>query len=413
MTVSGILDDTHLQNDVDRSFFFPVGQTPAVDGVLPVRKGSKTWLKKWPPLSLFIAWGSLLLIHKLLVYRKATNTDQYLNFSSHHSIHHKLGVIRTLLDRIHSVVTEDEDKEEEEKIKLVLSRCGYLSWFFKQVKDKMVNKQKQVISKKKDNNNRTKCLVVIPYVEEPSQKAKGIFKKHGVATAIRPDTTLRKLLVHPKDKRDLLSTTDCIYEIPRKNVSTPIYVRPADALVLALVNIKKKPSVWKVVNKTTLVLLENSCRVNYQNLPLQITRCDTTMLLIDWDNAKILGKECITSIERIRESMWTRRRGPQAMNRDEGEHFLSHVFDPFLTGSTPSTAGVRPTGKKKDRSKSFWRLISSKIPETVNPWGFFFCFCFVLMNFHFIHIYKPDESIQGCFSIFHSLCRFFSFNAYW
>ena len=36
------------------------------------------------------------------------------------------------------------------------------------------------------------------------------------------------------------------------------------------------------------------------------------------------------------------------MNRDEGAHFSSHAFDPFLTGSTPSTAGVRPTGKKKD-----------------------------------------------------------------
>ena len=37
---------------------------------------------------------------KLLVYRKATSTDQYLNLSSHHSIHHKLGVVRTLLDRM-------------------------------------------------------------------------------------------------------------------------------------------------------------------------------------------------------------------------------------------------------------------------------------------------------------------------
>ena len=75
--------------------------------------------------------------------------------------------------------------------------------------------------------------------------------------------------------------------------------------------------------------------------------------VIDWDNAKILSKECNTSIRRINESMWIRRRGPQAMNRDEGSHFLSHVFDPFLTCSTPSTAGVRPTGKRKDRSTSF------------------------------------------------------------
>ena len=35
-----ILDDTHLQKDVDRSFF-TVERTLTVDGVLPVRKQSK------------------------------------------------------------------------------------------------------------------------------------------------------------------------------------------------------------------------------------------------------------------------------------------------------------------------------------------------------------------------------------
>jgi len=44
---------------------------------------------------------------KLLVYRKKTDTDQYLNLSSHHSLNHKLAVIRTLLDRCYSIVSEE------------------------------------------------------------------------------------------------------------------------------------------------------------------------------------------------------------------------------------------------------------------------------------------------------------------
>ena len=103
--------------------------------------------------------------------------------------------------------------------------------------------------------------------------------------------------------------------------------------------------------------------------------------VVDWDNAKILGKECNASIRWIRESMWIRRRGPQAMNRDEGANFLSHVFDPFLTSSTPSTVSVRPTGKKKDRSTSFWRWVSSRIPEIVNR-EFNFWFCFDELSFY-------------------------------
>jgi hypothetical protein len=87
---------------------------------------------------------------KLLVYRKATHTDQYLNFKSHHPIHQKLGVVRTLFDRMNTIVSEEEDrKKEEEKVKQALTCCGYPNWAFKQVQESMQTKKGQEIQQEK------------------------------------------------------------------------------------------------------------------------------------------------------------------------------------------------------------------------------------------------------------------------
>ncbi|XP_072047082.1 uncharacterized protein [Amphiura filiformis] len=156
---------------------------------------------------------------KLLVYRKATHTDQYLNFSSHHPIYHKLGIVRTLLDRMDKIVTEPEDRQkEEDNIKKALKMCGYPEWTVESVKKKIRDKPaKSSKTKTKDPSQQTKGLVVIPYVEGVAERANRVFRKHNIATAMKPNTSLRKLLVHPKDKIDSLDKTDCIYEIPCQN----------------------------------------------------------------------------------------------------------------------------------------------------------------------------------------------------
>jgi len=85
---------------------------------------------------------------KLLVYRKKTHTDQYLNFMSHHPLHQKLGVIRTLLNRCENVVTEEEDrKQEEEHITSALKKCSYLAWSIRKAKKDMQNKGYKTINK--------------------------------------------------------------------------------------------------------------------------------------------------------------------------------------------------------------------------------------------------------------------------
>ena len=60
------------------------------------------------------------------VFRKATHTDQYLNFESHHILGQKLGVVKTLFDRCDSIVTTEEDRKEEKgNLCKALKNCGF------------------------------------------------------------------------------------------------------------------------------------------------------------------------------------------------------------------------------------------------------------------------------------------------
>ncbi len=48
---------------------------------------------------------------KVTIYRKATHTDQYLDFRSNHHVKQKLGIISTFEHRVEELVTNEEDKK--------------------------------------------------------------------------------------------------------------------------------------------------------------------------------------------------------------------------------------------------------------------------------------------------------------
>jgi len=58
---------------------------------------------------------------------------------------------------------------------------------------------------------------MISYIEEVSEAVARVYKRHGISTAMRPHTTIRNLLVHPKDKVSKENKTESIYRIPCKN----------------------------------------------------------------------------------------------------------------------------------------------------------------------------------------------------
>ena len=126
---------------------------------------------------------------KVKVYRKKTHTNQYLAFDSHHPLHQKLGVPRTLLNRCEEIVTEEEDrKEERNTIKNALNICGYPDWTIKRVEENLRNKEenKGKGNNKKESSEKNKGMVVLPYVHGVSKELARIYKKRQITSAMKP-----------------------------------------------------------------------------------------------------------------------------------------------------------------------------------------------------------------------------------
>ena len=74
-------------------------------------------------------------------------------------------------------------------------------------------------------------LVVIPYVGGLSEATERIFRKYVISTAVKPYKTLRYLLVHPKDKRTVGQTDECVTACTRFRATT-VLVHTRDAPIV-------------------------------------------------------------------------------------------------------------------------------------------------------------------------------------
>ena len=70
----------------------------------------------------------------------------------------------------------------------------------------------------------------------------------------------------------------------------------------------------------------------------------------------ILAKKC------LRCAIWIIWHALNTMNRDEGAHYLSHVYDPLLI--TPTSGDHR--NRRGDQVPSFWWSVLTRTQETVN-----------------------------------------------
>ena len=136
------------------------------------------------------------------IYCKPTHTDQYLQFSSHHPLIHKLGVIRTLEHRANTLISHpDEVEKEKEHIRKVLNLCGYPSWAFQKASSSSQrDHQRQGQEQRTGPSGLRNIRITIPYVTGVSDTMKSVFRSFGFSTTFKPCNTLRQKLVNVKDK---------------------------------------------------------------------------------------------------------------------------------------------------------------------------------------------------------------------
>ena len=135
---------------------------------------------------------------KVTVYRKPTHTDQYLGFESHHPLEHKRSVVRTLLHRVKTIVsTQQDQRSEKEHVLEALRANGYKNWMFN-IPQKPLPLP-TTTTEGADTTAAYRRSIGIPYCRGLSEHLQRIFKSHNIQVYHQPWNTLHSMLVHPKD----------------------------------------------------------------------------------------------------------------------------------------------------------------------------------------------------------------------
>ena len=139
------------------------------------------------------------------IFRKKTHTDNYLPFESHHPLSHRVSVIRSLYGRPDRLCCTVKDRDtEKEHIESALISNGY---------PRHIISKYNAPSRRREGEEREnpKASIVILYVRNLSESIRRILTRCNIRTCFKPNTTLRNLLVHPKDRIPSTSKRGVVY----------------------------------------------------------------------------------------------------------------------------------------------------------------------------------------------------------
>ena len=154
----------------------------------------------------------------ITVYRKPTQTDQYLQWDSHHHLSAKFSVIQTLSHRASTMCSNPELlQKEKEHLRKALTNCKYPKWALDKV-EKRLNRSSRQVNDGGNNNAQSanhevqnKGHIVIPYTQGLCESIKKICGRYGIQTHFKGGGTIKNLLVSLKDKDQMVNQSGAIY----------------------------------------------------------------------------------------------------------------------------------------------------------------------------------------------------------
>ena len=155
-------------------------------------------------------------------------------------------------------------------------------------------------------------LVVIPYVGGFSEATERIFREYGISTYVKLYKTLRNVLVHPKDKRTVGQTGECVYKIPCHNCSSTYIGETGRSYGKRQEEHRKE--VESISNKTLI-------RADRKDLAAETNKSAITdhvakeSHIFHWSSATILDRESHRRTRQLKESIRIRMEA-NCMNRD-------------------------------------------------------------------------------------------------
>ena len=236
----------------------------------------------------------------------------YLHWDSYHHLSAKFSVINTLRHRAKTVCSTNKLlKEEENNLHNALRRCKYPLWAWNRVN---INKNQKRKNKGNNNNNNNsnninKPYIVIPYMKGLGESCKNICRKHGVEVYFRGGSTIRDLLVHPKDKDTILQKSGVIYRYRCGKVDCE------DEYI--------EESGRTFGERFREHMTASSPIIDHQNI---------TGHEVSLDNFSIVGREDNNIARNIKEAIFIRVNDP-SLNRNIGKFQLPHIWDEVLARS--------------------------------------------------------------------------------